>query len=122
MQQGAPLFNHVVGEGEEPLGDFKAEGFCCLEIDPELQLRRPLDWDIGGHGALENLVDETGGAAIQIGRAHRVGHEPAGHDGFSVGKHSRNSLLGRELGNELPIGVIHGVVRNEQCVADLNVH
>jgi hypothetical protein len=56
--------NHLIGPQQERLGDCKAQRLRGLEIDHEVVLRRLLDGEIGGLGALEDLVDEGGGAAI----------------------------------------------------------
>ena len=54
LQQKASLFNHLVGTHEQRHRHVEAERFGGLEVDDQLELRRLLDWQIGGLLALEN--------------------------------------------------------------------
>jgi hypothetical protein len=62
------------------------------------------------------IFDKTSSAAELLGSAHRIGHKRANHDRFSVGKNRGDSLLKREVSDELSFCVNRGVVRNEKCV------
>jgi hypothetical protein len=46
-------FDHLVGAGEDGKRNRQAEGFCGLQIDYQLEFRRPLDGKIGRFGALQ---------------------------------------------------------------------
>jgi len=35
---------------------------CSFQVDGEFKLRRLLDWQIGGLGSFQDLVDKNGGA------------------------------------------------------------
>src|SRR5262245_3258470 len=48
-----------------------------LEIDHQLELGRLLDGQIGGLGAFENLINESGRSPIRIGYVGPIGYEAA---------------------------------------------
>src|SRR5216683_851448 len=58
MSAEAPLFDHLVGEGQQCRGNFQAERLSRLEIEHQLEFGWLLDRQIAGLGALEDLVDE----------------------------------------------------------------
>jgi hypothetical protein len=60
----ARSFDHLVGELLEILRHIEADRLCGLEIDHQLELCRELDWQLTRLGALQNLVNEVGGALI----------------------------------------------------------
>src|SRR5262249_44653375 len=64
--EGSSL-DHLVGAREHRPGDGKAERFRGLEIDHEVELRGLLHRQIGGLGALDDLVHVAGGATKQLG-------------------------------------------------------
>src|SRR5262249_40039600 len=47
-----------------------------FEVDDQLKLRWLLDREIGGLGTFRDFVHISGGAAVQVGHAHAVGHKP----------------------------------------------
>jgi len=49
-----------------------------LEVDHQLELGRLLDGQVGGLGALEDLIDEGAGSVEQVTNAHSGGHEAPG--------------------------------------------
>jgi hypothetical protein len=51
-----PLFDHFIGAGKDRLRDGQAERLSGLEVDDQLELRGPLDRQVAGFGALEDLV------------------------------------------------------------------
>src|ERR1700737_1140366 len=54
--------DHLIRPQQERLGNRQAEGLGGLEVDDQLELRRLLDREVGGLGAVENFVDIVGGA------------------------------------------------------------
>jgi hypothetical protein len=50
------LFDHPVGNGEQPWRDAEAECLGGVEVDHELELRRLLEWQIRGLGPFEDLT------------------------------------------------------------------
>jgi hypothetical protein len=50
------LFNHLIGTAQQRLGNCKAQRLGRLEIDDHLDFRGPLDWQVGGFLAPENLT------------------------------------------------------------------
>ena len=51
-----PLFDHPVGAQQDRRRNGEAEGVGGLQVDDKLELRGLLDGEVGGLGALENLV------------------------------------------------------------------
>src|SRR5262245_28134241 len=60
------LFDDVVGDGQQGVGDRHAERPCGLEIDDELEFRRLLHRNIRRLSPFQDLVDELGGAPVQL--------------------------------------------------------
>src|SRR5262249_56213795 len=54
------LFDHLVGDREQPVGNFEAERLCGLEVDRQLVLDRVLHRKVGRLLALEDAIDVTG--------------------------------------------------------------
>ena len=52
------LLDHLIRPLQKRRRDRQAEGLGGLEVDDQLELRRLLDGQLGGLGALENLVHE----------------------------------------------------------------
>src|SRR6516225_11670473 len=74
------LFDHLVGDREQPVGNFEAERLCGLEVDRQLVLDRVLHRKVGRLVALEDAIDVTGRAPVRVGRVGGVGDEPAAGD------------------------------------------
>jgi hypothetical protein len=58
---------------QQRLRDRQAERFGRLKVYDQLELRRLLHGEIGGLGALEDLVDEGGGAPERVRGIRRIG-------------------------------------------------
>jgi hypothetical protein len=54
-----------------------------LEVDGQLEFDRLLHREVGGLGALQNLVHVSGGAPEQVGLARAVGHQSPGAHGLT---------------------------------------
>ena len=69
-KQAASL-DHLVGEREQLVGDFKAERLRGLEVDHEFEFCRLHNRQIGRLLALENAAGIDAGLTIPIGNARR---------------------------------------------------
>jgi len=66
VQQAQPLFDHLVGAGDERRRHFEAERPGCPQIDDQLVKRRLLDRQVGGPGAFEDFVDVPRGLVKKV--------------------------------------------------------
>src|SRR5262245_24831859 len=71
-------FGHLVGAEQCRRRHVEAERLGDLEIENKLKFCCPLDWKIGGIGALENLVHEEGRATIDRNGVYSVADHAAG--------------------------------------------
>ena len=69
LQQVSPLFDHLVGEGEQRGRNGEVERFRCPHIQHELELHWLLDRKIGDLGALQDLVHMARRAPIEFLKA-----------------------------------------------------
>jgi hypothetical protein len=63
---------HLIRALQERRGDRQAKGLGGLEVDDQLELRRLLDGEIAGLGALENLVHVGPGVPIETSSGRRT--------------------------------------------------
>jgi hypothetical protein len=60
--------DHLVGAHQHRLRDRQAERPGGLEVDHQIELRRLLDGQVGGLGALKDLVDVSGASSYRARR------------------------------------------------------
>jgi hypothetical protein len=65
--------DHLVRPPQQRLRDRQAQGFGGLEVDDQLELGGLLDREIGGLGALEDLVYVSGRLPVKEGVGGRSG-------------------------------------------------
>src|SRR5713101_7270832 len=79
----APSLDDLIRPPQQRWRDRQAEGLGGLEVDDQLELRRLLDGQVGGLGALEDLVDVGRGPPKHISKVRSIGHEAPGIDKLS---------------------------------------
>src|SRR5262249_62399903 len=97
-----PLFDHLVGAGEEGFRNRKANRFRGFDVDNEFELGGLIDWQVGRRGAIENASYVDSGATISICCIIPIANKPALFDEFSVGVDGRNSVARRQSNDLLP--------------------
>src|SRR5204863_9433173 len=88
--------DHLVGAGEHRGGEVQAERLGGFQIDDQLVLGGLLNRQVGGLGALKNLVDVGGGTTIEIVGIGAVTHEATRQNVLLKWEHARQALLERE--------------------------
>src|SRR5262245_56985714 len=86
-----PLFDHLIGAGQECLWDHKAERLGRVEIDDEIELGWLLDRNFGGFYPAQNLVHQPGGASEEVREICCIGHKTASFDQVPKTVHRRQS-------------------------------
>jgi hypothetical protein len=73
----ALLLNNFIRSCQDIRWNREADLLCGFEIDDKFEFCRLLDWEFGGLGTFEDLIDIDGGAPVQVGQVYTVGHEPS---------------------------------------------
>src|SRR5262249_42586038 len=76
-RRGTPLFDYLVGAAEDCRGKREPERLGGLQIDDELNDRRPVNRQVTGFRAIEDPAGVIAGAAIEGGEAVAIGHQTA---------------------------------------------
>jgi hypothetical protein len=77
-QQTAPLFDHLVGAGEQRRWHVEAERPCSPEVDDQLELGRCLHGQLGWLLTSEDAVDVAGGLPVLVDDISPVRDQAAG--------------------------------------------
>src|SRR6516164_8804280 len=73
----ASLLDHLVSAGEHRRRHLNAERFGGRQIDDEIEFGWLLNRQVGRLRPAQNLVDEIGGAAIELQKVRSIGHQTA---------------------------------------------
>src|SRR5262245_28971136 len=103
--KAAPLFDRLIGNGEQPRREGEAEYLGGVEVDHELELGRLHDRQVGGLLALQNPSGIHTGLAICAGDARSVAHQAAGFGTIAPGIDRNHPMVGRQR-NELYATVV----------------
>src|SRR5262245_18325358 len=85
----APLFDHLVGAGEQRWWYFKAEYLGGGEVNDEIELGRLLDRDVGRCRPTQHRVDIVTRAAKKTRKIWSIRHQPSRHSPFPKTVHGR---------------------------------
>ena len=88
-----PSLDDLVGTGKDRRRDRQPERLCGLQVDDKFEPGRLLNRQIGGSGALEDLVDECGGALRVLSPCLSIGQEAAAFNELPPLVNRRQSVL-----------------------------
>jgi hypothetical protein len=74
----------------------ETERFGGPQVDGEIELCRQLHRQVGGVGALQDVVHVAGGTPQQVGHARAISHQSAGRDVLLRVEHARQPVLRQE--------------------------
>src|SRR5262245_12296956 len=92
----ASSFDHLVGAHEERLRNGEANRLGGGQVDDEFKFCRLLDRDIGGLRSTEDLVDQLGSAAEQIGYVGSIRYKTSRFDVLALHVDRRQSRARRQ--------------------------
>src|SRR6185503_8700367 len=110
------LFDHSVSTAQYRWWDRQSERLRGLEVDDQFELRRLLDWEVGGLGVLQDLVDVGRGLAKLLGSIGPIRHEKARFNLFHSVCHRRETVLPCQLGGSLAARDDEGISQSENPV------
>src|SRR5215471_917417 len=113
-QKGWNSLNQLISPCDEERRHFEANRFCGLEIDHQLELRRLLHREVGGLGALQDLVHKHGAAPEEIEKARPVRHETPGLNTLPDAVCCREAAPGCEVCEPCCVGVEHRIWQYEE--------
>src|SRR5215468_8641721 len=73
LQQSNPLFDYLVGAGEQRVRHSEPDRLGGLEIDHQLVFHRCLHRQVGGFLPFENAIDVAGRAAVLVDLISPIG-------------------------------------------------
>src|SRR5215467_2236882 len=90
-------FDYLVGKQKERVRDREPNCFRGLEVDGQLEFDRLLHGQVGGLGALQDLVHVPSRAPEQVRLARAVGHQSPGAHVLAQLIHCRQPVLRHEV-------------------------
>src|SRR5262249_55826474 len=90
------LFDHLVGQREQLVGDFEAERLSGLDVDHQLKLDWDLDGKLARHRALEDAIGIDRCAPILIDQVISVGQQAAKFSEGTGGIDGRETVPSRQ--------------------------
>src|SRR4030095_11439293 len=108
--------NHLVCQDQEGWGERDPQRLSGLEVKDQLVLRRLLHGEGARLGALQNLVDVSGGTPEQVRKARAIGHQGPGLDILPKAIHRRQPARGRQLDQTRALGHKQWIQEHEECV------
>jgi hypothetical protein len=75
--KGTPLFDHLVGAGEQCRRHFEAKHLGSFQINDQFKARWLLDWQVDGIVAAENTAGVNADLVIDVRNADTVAYQAA---------------------------------------------
>src|SRR6516164_9506686 len=99
-----PLFDQVIGTGNQRGWHGNPECHGSLEIEHKLEFGRLLYWKISRPAALEYLVNEGRSSIVELWVANAVAHQSTVIDKYSIFIDGRQFMPGCKVNDLPPIG------------------
>src|SRR6266851_2194209 len=113
MQQVAPLFDHLVGDGEQRLRYGEAERSGSFEVDDQLELGLLLNRQVGGLFALQDTADIDPDQTILICEAAAIAYKTASGGEITQRVNCRNLVMQRQRGELVDLIVEEDVLADQ---------
>ena len=95
------LFDYLIGPQQQCLRDCESERFGGLEVDHQLEFRGLLNGEIGGLGALEDLVHVDRSTPLHLECIYSIGHESTWLNKYPELIDCGNPMRGRQIDDGL---------------------
>src|SRR5215813_7809827 len=119
--QSSPLeflsFDHFICPREHVRWNRQGDLLSGFEIDNELELLRLLHREVGGLGALQDLVNIRSRAVVQVAKTHAVAHEPSSFDKFRKRVDYGQPIFDREFDDLRSLRIEHGGNKHDYCLS-----
>src|SRR6267143_4120921 len=107
-------FDHLIRPQQQGRWDRQPKRLRGLEVDDQLEPRRPLDGQVAGLRTLYNLVHVGSGAPKIISNVRSIGHKAPGIHTLPVWEHRRQPVLCREVHEASSLTEEHGAWQHSQ--------
>ena len=95
---------------------YKAERFCRLQVDQELEFGGLINRDVAWFGSFKDFVHVIRPAPQQLRDIDAISHQPARLDVLAIRTHSRQAVLLGEFDDQLVVSVEVAFPADQYCV------
>src|ERR1041384_8632359 len=118
-QRQTALSAHLVGGGEQSVGDRETERLRCLEVDDQFELVHLFDRQVGWRCPLQNSADVMTAPVIAVAENRPIAHETTSFDKFTEFINRRHCISCCERDKALTFASEQRIGADEQRVGAL---